>query len=387
MDDADVSWSQAGPSAPRSRRRDEPGPTFVIEPAVAPARHGLVDSGIMEELGVVEGVDGSPRHACVDSRPEDGVPLLLVHGNLVTGGWWRYVAAALPDDVRVIAPDRAASGGARPSRSMPPAVWVTWWTTSARCWSRWAWADAGRGQRGRLVDGWRAAVAVRGRVPGRPRLDDDDRPGLALRVRRDQGAATAPCFDDFAGSAGAGPLPNSFADWPRATARRTTRRRARGSSCASAPAHARTPENVDEEFLLDEPPAMMGRGLLSRGLDTVGELARVGPGNPGVLNAMTPKSTGPRTSSIWRGNRRSPGCGAGRTRSSPTPRSSTSAILGQIGAVPGWPGDAAPPQPMAGQTRAVLDAYRAGGGVAEEITLLITRRTACRWRCPSAWPR
>jgi hypothetical protein len=34
--------------------------------------------------------------------PEDGVPLLLVHGNLVTGGWWRYVAAALPDDVRVV---------------------------------------------------------------------------------------------------------------------------------------------------------------------------------------------------------------------------------------------------------------------------------------------
>jgi hypothetical protein len=44
--------------------------------------------------------------------------------------------------------------------------------------------------------------------------------------------------------------------------------------------------------------------------------------------------------------------------------------LGQSGAVPGWPGDAVlPPQPMAAQTRAVLDAYRANGGVAEEITL------------------
>ena len=44
--------------------------------------------------------------------------------------------------------------------------------------------------------------------------------------------------------------------------------------------------------------------------------------------------------------------------------------LGQLGAVPGWPGDAVlPPQPMAAQTRAVLDAYRAGGGVVEEITL------------------
>ena len=42
--------------------------------------------------------------------PEDGVPLLLVHGNLVTGGWWRYVAAALPDDVRVVAPDLRGFG-------------------------------------------------------------------------------------------------------------------------------------------------------------------------------------------------------------------------------------------------------------------------------------
>jgi pimeloyl-ACP methyl ester carboxylesterase len=37
--------------------------------------------------------------------------------------------------------------------------------------------------------------------------------------------------------------------------------------------------------------------------------------------------------------------------------------LGQLGAVPGWPGeDAWPPQPMVSQTRAVLDRYAAAGG-------------------------
>jgi pimeloyl-ACP methyl ester carboxylesterase len=37
--------------------------------------------------------------------------------------------------------------------------------------------------------------------------------------------------------------------------------------------------------------------------------------------------------------------------------------LGQLGLVPGWPGaDTFPPQPMVGQTRAVLDRYQAGGG-------------------------
>jgi hypothetical protein len=44
--------------------------------------------------------------------------------------------------------------------------------------------------------------------------------------------------------------------------------------------------------------------------------------------------------------------------------------LGQLGAVPGWPGeDVLPPQPMVAQIRAVLDTYRERGGVAEEITL------------------
>jgi pimeloyl-ACP methyl ester carboxylesterase len=44
-------------------------------------------------------------------------------------------------------------------------------------------------------------------------------------------------------------------------------------------------------------------------------------------------------------------------------------LLGRLGAVPGWPGEAVyPPQPMVRQTRAVLDAYRAKGGqVREEV--------------------
>ena len=42
--------------------------------------------------------------------------------------------------------------------------------------------------------------------------------------------------------------------------------------------------------------------------------------------------------------------------------------LGSLGAVPGWPGDVFPPQPMIAQTRAVLDAYQADGGkVREEV--------------------
>ena len=45
-------------------------------------------------------------------------------------------------------------------------------------------------------------------------------------------------------------------------------------------------------------------------------------------------------------------------------------FLGKLGAVPGWPGDeVVPPQPMVGQTRAVLDAYQAAGGRYRELVL------------------
>ena len=48
------------------------------------------------------------------SGPDDGRPLLLVHGNITTGGFWRYVAERLPADVRVIAPDLRSFGLTEP---------------------------------------------------------------------------------------------------------------------------------------------------------------------------------------------------------------------------------------------------------------------------------
>lgn len=45
-------------------------------------------------------------------------------------------------------------------------------------------------------------------------------------------------------------------------------------------------------------------------------------------------------------------------------------FLGQLGAIPNWPGDdVAPPQPMIGQTRRVLEAYAGRGGAFRELVL------------------
>jgi pimeloyl-ACP methyl ester carboxylesterase len=45
-------------------------------------------------------------------------------------------------------------------------------------------------------------------------------------------------------------------------------------------------------------------------------------------------------------------------------------FLGQLGAVPGWPGvEEYPPQPMVSQMRALLDQYAAHGGSYSEVVL------------------
>jgi pimeloyl-ACP methyl ester carboxylesterase len=45
-------------------------------------------------------------------------------------------------------------------------------------------------------------------------------------------------------------------------------------------------------------------------------------------------------------------------------------FLGQLGAVPGWPGaEIYPPQPMKTQIRAVLEKYKANGGQYQEVVL------------------
>jgi len=46
------------------------------------------------------------------------------------------------------------------------------------------------------------------------------------------------------------------------------------------------------------------------------------------------------------------------------------ATLGELGAVPGWPGaEVMPPQPMETQFRAVLERYAANGGRTREVVL------------------
>ena len=47
---------------------------------------------------------------CWVQGPDDGQPLLLVHGNLVTGRFFQALAEQLPERFRIVAPDLRSFG-------------------------------------------------------------------------------------------------------------------------------------------------------------------------------------------------------------------------------------------------------------------------------------
>jgi pimeloyl-ACP methyl ester carboxylesterase len=183
--------------------------------------------------------------------------------------------------------------------------------------------------------------------------------------------AGTPCWPDFAGSGGGTASPEMV------------RRIAEGDRGTDDPA---SPRNV-LTTLYGKPPFQLPAGLEDELVDamlqmTIGDDNYPGdampsrnwpgtaPGERGVNNAISPRycdlsgfaSIRGRPGVLWiRGD-------------SDQIVSDTSAVdlgfLGQVGAVPGWPGaDAYPPQPMVGQMRTVLDRYRAAGGRYEERVL------------------
>src|ERR687897_275397 len=54
------------------------------------------------------------RVKLVESGPEDGIPVVLVHGNLSTGRFFEHLMPGAPDRYRLIAPDMRGFGDSEP---------------------------------------------------------------------------------------------------------------------------------------------------------------------------------------------------------------------------------------------------------------------------------
>lgn len=310
------------------------------------------------------------RTHCWVSGPEDGTPLLLVHGNLVSGRWWDQVVALLPEGLRVVAPDLRGFGG---TDALPVDA-----TRGLRDWSDdvHALVDAlgWGGERRVHIAGW----SLGGGVVEQYAIDHaEDLASITLLApvspygfggtRRDG----TPLYDDFAGTGGGAVNP----DFSRRLAERDPSELDPVSSprvimrtyfydAANAP-------DAREDMLFEEfMKTVCGEDNYPGTMVPSDNWPGIAPGDRGGQNAMSPKycdTTGfadidPKPPVLWLWGSRDPVV------------SDTSAfdfgVLGEMGAVPGWPGsEAYPAQPQVAQTRELLERYAAGGGSFEEVCL------------------
>lgn len=302
--------------------------------------------------------------------PEDGRPVLLVHGNLVSGGWWRDVAALLPDDTRVLAPDLRGFG-----RTEGKPVDATRGLGDL-CDDLHALLDAA-GWAGRddvVAAGWSMGGGV---LQQHLTLHPGDLAGVVLVAPLSpygfggtKGEDGEPCTHDAAGT-GAGGASPAFVESVRYGDRG-------GDDPNSARAVYRAffgagdrADEVDEDLLVDEMLRVaLGEHHYPGDATTSDHWPGFAPGTRGILNAMSPRwydasgivDVEPKPPVTWIHGTADQVVGDASMFDLAT--------LGQLGAVPGWPGaDVMPPQPMATQTRAVLRRYAANGGTTREVPL------------------
>ena len=306
--------------------------------------------------------------------PEDGTPVLLLHGNCSSSGYWEPFVRDVVGDAgpwRIVAPDLRGFGQ---SETAP--------------------VDATRGLRdfaddvSALVDAGvfasDAPVVVVGHSMGggvamQYAVDHPERcAGLLLTApispygfggTRDLDGT--PTTDDFAGTGGGTVNPDFVA--------RIEAGDRSGDEPTSPRNVMRTAYVADPDAFGDDEDAMVETVLsTATGDDSYpgdsvpsDHWPMVGPGTRGVANSMSPRwfsvahelvamDPKPPVEWLW---------GTADAIVSDTSLFDM-AHLGQLGVVPGWPGiEACPPQPMVGQTRAVLERYAKEGGAFTETRL------------------
>lgn len=303
---------------------------------------------------------------CLATGPAGGTPVVLVHGNLATSLFWAELMAAAPPSLRLVAPDMRGFGD-----------------TEAKP------IDGTRGLRDWADDV--AALVQALQIPGPVHLVGWSTGGGAIMqyaIDRPEAVASltlidpvspygfgatsdvdgTPTSDDHAGSGGGVANPEFV---------QRLRDRDDGTESALSPRNVMRAFYWHPEYSMDpeREDALVAEVLKSNISDDgyPGDAVPsqhwpgMAPGERGILNALSARwcnlsgivDISPKPPVLWIrgdgdlviGDQSSFDVGA----------------LGQLGAIPEWPGEQVhPPQPMVAQTRAVLDRYAAAGGAVRE---------------------
>jgi pimeloyl-ACP methyl ester carboxylesterase len=298
----------------------------------------------------------------LEAGPADGVPVVLLHGNLSTGRFYEHLMPGAPERYRLIAPDMRGFGASEP-KPIDATRGLDDWADDTHALLEALGVDAPPHLAGWSTGGAAIASYARRRPVASLTLIDPVSPYGFGGVKRDG----TPCFPDHAGSGGGIASPD-FVQRVQAGDRSTesaTSPRNVMNSTYWAPSHRVAPER--EEVLLNELLKSRTGDDGYPGEATPSEnWPGTAPGTRGILNALSPKhcdwsgivELDPKPPILWTHGTADIVVADGSAWELGT--------LGQAGHVPGWPGeDAFPPQPMITQIRDVLERYREAGGRVE----------------------
>ena len=296
------------------------------------------------------------------SGPQDGDPVVLLHGNMSSGAFWEETMLTLAaEGYRVLAPDLRGYGD---TEAMPVDA-----TRGMRDWSDDLKALVSALDLGRFhLLGWSmgAGVAMQYAI-------DNGGDLLSLTLESPispygfggtRDAQGTPNHADLAGSGGGTVNPEYVRlvkEGDRGNESPFSARNVLNNFYFKPPFRAEP--GREEAFVTSVLQTRIGDDFYPGGMTDSPNWPNVAPGTRGFNNAMSPKylnlsgfaGIDSKTPVLW-------------VRGADDQIVSDTSLfdfgfLGKIGAVPGWPGaEVCPPQPMVGQMRAVLEAYKANGG-------------------------
>jgi pimeloyl-ACP methyl ester carboxylesterase len=297
---------------------------------------------------------------------DDGAPVIFVHGNLSSSAFWHPTMLALPDAYRPVALDLRGFG-----RTEPKPV------------------DATRGLRD-YADDVVATMAALG-LANAHLVGWSLGGAVVLQVLRDHPelirtltlvnpvspygyggtrGVDGELIDQAGTGSGAGTANPEFVQ--------LLREGDRSAGSPLSPRQVMLAFYVKPPFQPEDTDALVDSILTTRvGADhypgdmvTTEAWPGVAPGRRGVLNALAPNHF--RIDDLHTIEPKPPICWIRGTDDQIISDASSFdlANLGQLGALPGWPGPQThPPQPMVAQTRAVLTRYASAGGTYEEVVI------------------
>ncbi|MEW6400434.1 MAG: alpha/beta hydrolase [Chloroflexota bacterium] len=303
------------------------------------------------------------------SGPEDGAPVLFVHGNASSATYWEEIMLELPAGFRGIAPDLRGYGDTE-DKLIDATRGMGDWLDDLTCLLDELKIDkvyaVGHSMGGTIVFGLVATAA--GRVLSGTVVN----PGSMYGFGGSKGVDGKANYDDFAGSGGGivnPDFPKLMVAGDRSTDNPQASPRVVMNSFYWKPPFVPVRE---EDLLTSLMSEKVGEQKYPGDFVPSGNWPNVAPGNFGPINALSPKYVG---DSVERFINASPKPHILWVRGDSDMIVSDNSFfdfgtLGKLGYVPGWPGEEVyPPQPMVSQTRHILDQYKANGGSYEEVVI------------------